>query len=129
MKNLSFCFITNKVEECTSFYNEYFSGKVTFDCGWYINITLLDSQFSLQFMQPQGEDQKTFQGSGIMINLNVEDVDAHHTRLKSLGATIAMPIEDHPWGDRGFSITDPIGNSVYIYSDRKPSEEFVKYFK
>jgi len=39
-----------------------------------------------------------------------------------------MPLEDHPWGDRGFSVMDPIGNSVCIYSDREPSEEFKQYF-
>lgn len=33
-----------------------------------------------------------------------------------------------PWGDRGFSVIDPIGNSVYIYSDREPSEEFRQYY-
>jgi uncharacterized glyoxalase superfamily protein PhnB len=38
-----------------------------------------------------------------------------------------MPLEDHPWGDRGFSIVDPIGTSIYIYADREPSEEYKKY--
>ena len=128
MNSLSFCFFTNKVKECTSFYQEYFSGKITFDCGWYINISLLDTDFSIQFMQPQG-DQKLFSKTGIMINMNVNDVDAQYTRLESVGATIAMPLEDHPWGDRGFSVIDPIGNSVYVYSDREPSEEFAQYYK
>ena len=27
----------------------------------------------------------------------------------------------------GFSVIDPIGNSVYVYSDREPSDEFMKY--
>ncbi len=128
MNSLSFCFFTNKVEECISFYKEYFSGKVTFDCGWYINISLLETDFSLQFMQPKGT-QALFSENGIMININVDDVDAEYNRLVSLGITIAMPLEDHSWGDRGFSVVDPIGNSVYVYSDREPSEEFVQYYK
>ncbi len=41
----------------------------------------------------------------------------------------AMPLEDHPWGDRGFSVIDPIGNSVYVYSDREPSDEFKQYYR
>ena len=36
---------------------------------------------------------------------------------------------NHPWGDRGFSVIDPIGNSVYIYSDREPTDEFKQYYK
>jgi len=35
----------------------------------------------------------------------------------------------HPWGDRGFSVIDPIGNSEYIYSDREPSDELKQYCK
>lgn len=30
---------------------------------------------------------------------------------------------------RGFSIIDPIGNSLYIYSDREPIDEFKQYYK
>ena len=101
---------------------------MTFDCGWYINISLLETDFSLQFMQPKGT-QALFSENGIMININVDDVDAEYNRLVSLGITIAMPLEDHSWGDRGFSVVDPIGNSVYVYSDREPSEEFVQYYK
>ncbi len=40
-----------------------------------------------------------------------------------------MPIEDHPWGDRGFSVLDPNGIALYIYSDREPTGEFKAYFK
>jgi uncharacterized glyoxalase superfamily protein PhnB len=64
-----------------------------------------------------------------MLNFKVEDVDAEHARLMKAGLETAMPLEDHPWGDRGFSVIDPIGNSVYIYSDREPSYEFKQYYK
>jgi hypothetical protein len=59
----------------------------------------------------------------------VDDVDAEHERLMAAGLETAMPLEDHPWGDRGFSVIDPIGNSVYLYSDREPSDEFKPYYK
>lgn len=128
MNGYSFCFVTSKIKECTSFYQDFFSGKVNFDCGWNVNICLLDSDFSLQFMQPQ-DGRKPFSEAGIMININVDDVDEEYARLKSLGVTFEMPLEDHPWGDRGFSVVDPIGNSVYMYSEREPSEEFSQYYK
>jgi len=62
-----------------------------------------------------------------MLNFKVDDVDTEHARLTNEGLQIAMPLEDHPWGDRGFSVIDPIGNSVYVYSDREPSDEFKQY--
>jgi len=125
---LSTCFITNKVDTCREFYQRHFSAQAVFDCGWYVNLRLGGDGPSIQFMEPQG-DMTIFSGSGIMLNFNVNDVDSEYTRLMEAGLQAAMPLEDHPWGDRAFSIIDPIGNSVYIYSDREPSDEFKHYFR
>ena len=78
-------------------------------------------------MQPQ-EGMPVFAGTGVMLNFKVDDVDAEHARLVEAGLKVAMPLEDHPWGDRGFSVTDPIGNSVYLFSDREPADEFKQYY-
>ena len=125
---LSTCFITNDVDACREFYQRYFSAKPIFDAGWYVNLRIAGDGPSIQFMQPQG-DMPAFGGTGIMLNFKVENVDAEHARLTDAGLQTAMPLEDHPWGDRGFSVIDPIGNSVYIYSDREPADEFKQYFK
>ena len=69
-----------------------------------------------------------FSGTGVMLNFRVDDVDREYSRILDEGIQVALPLEDHPWGDRGFSIIDPIGNSVYIYSVREPSEEFKQYY-
>ena len=124
---LSICFCTNNVDECREFYQTHFSAKTIFDCGWYINLCIGGDGPTIQFMQPH--DIPEFSGTGVMLNFKVDNVDAEHTRLTKAGLQTAMPIEDHPWGDRGFSVIDPIGNSVYIYSEREPSEEYKKYFK
>ena len=125
---LSTCFITNDVAACREFYQHHFSAKVIFDAGWYVNLRIAGDGPSIQFMQPQ-DNMPTFSGTGIMLNFNVDDVDAEHRRLMEAGLQTAMPLEDHPWGDRGFAIQDPNGISLYIYSDREPSEEFKQYFK
>lgn len=125
---LSACFCTNNVDACREFYTEYFSAKAIFDCGWYVNLSIGKDGPTIQFMQPQ-ENMPTFGGAGVMLNFKVNDVDAEYLRLTKAGLQTAMPLEDHPWGDRGFSVIDPIGNSVYIYSDREPSDEFKQYFK
>jgi len=125
---LSTCFITRNVEACRSFYERHFSAETVFDCGWYINLRFGGDGPSIQFMKPQ-EGMRDFTGAGIVLNFRVDDVDAEHARLMGAGLPAAMPLEDHPWGDRGFSVIDPIGNSVYIYSDRDPSEEFRPFYK
>lgn len=37
---LSPCITTDKVAESRDFYIKHFGAKVTFDCGWYLNLEL-----------------------------------------------------------------------------------------
>ncbi len=127
---LSTCFCANDVDICREFYQCYFSVKAVFDCGWYVDLRIGGDGPAIQFMRPQGDvKMPTFSGTGVMLNFKVDDVDAEYARLTEAGLQAAMPLEDHPWGDRSFSVIDPIGNSVYIYSDREPSDDFKKYHK
>jgi uncharacterized glyoxalase superfamily protein PhnB len=125
---LSTCFCTDDVQACRDFYQKYFSAKVTFDCGWYVNVNINGDGPTIQFMEPQG-NMPIYGGTGVTLNFKVDDVDAEYVRLAEAGLKSVMPLEDHPWGDSGFSVADPIGNSIYIYSEREPSDEFRQYFK
>lgn len=60
----------------------------------------------------------------LMYNFAVDDVDAEYRRLTSEGLAIIVPPEDDPWGNRNFVAQDPNSITLYIYSERKPSEEF-----
>ena len=109
------------------FYVKHFDAKVVFDAGWYINIRI--GKGELCFMKPQKPEQPLFTGEGLTYNLEVEDVDNEHQRLTESGLTPVMPLEDHPWGDRGFSIVDPNGVALYIYTPKEPAAEFKQYYK
>jgi uncharacterized glyoxalase superfamily protein PhnB len=126
---LSPCIGTEKVEESRDFYVKYFGAKVTFDCGWYVSMQIGKETSELQFMAPRGNCPPACNSAGLMYNFLVDDVDAEHVRLTAAGLTPIMPLEDHPWGDRGFAILDPNGITLYIYSPREPAEEFKQYVK
>ena len=128
-KSVSAAFTTNKVAESRGFYVKYFGAKVTFDCGWYVNLQFGDESESLQFMSPQQPEHQLSSGNGLIYNFAVEDVDSEYETLMESNLTPVMPIEDHPWGDRGFAVQDPNGITLYIYSLREPSEEFKQYYK
>ena len=125
---LSACITTDKVEESRDFYVRHFGAKVTFDCGWYV-MRFGKETSELQFMAPQEPQQPVCNPAGLIYNFCVDDVDTEHDRLKAAGLAPVMPLEDHPWGDRGFAILDPNGVTLYIYSDREPSEEVKQYYK
>jgi len=128
-KSLSAAFTANMVKESRDFYVKYFNAKVTFDCGWYVNLEFGNESSTLQFMSPQQPEHQLSSGDGLIYNFKVDDVDKEHKKLTDAGLAVVVPLEDHPWGDRGFAIQDPNGISLYIYSEREPSEEFRQYFK
>ena len=94
-----------------------------------LNLRFGHDAATLQFMSPQKPDHQLGNGAGLIYNFAVEDVDLEYKKLTDAGLKPIIPLEDHPWGDRGFAIQDPNGISLYIYSEREPSEEFKGYFK
>jgi len=118
--------VTSHVAESREFYQKFFGARLVFDCGWYINVEFAEG-LSAQFMEPQG-DMPVCQPAGLTYNFRVEDVDAEFANLVALGLMPEEPPEDHPWGDRGFMVTDPSGVGLYIYSDIEPAEEFKSAF-
>lgn len=128
---LSPAIIVADTDKARDFYTTHLSAKITFDCGWYVNFDLGEDGASIQFMQPQSPEQPEYSG-GLTYNIRlatIDEVDAAHERLAGAGMPIVMPLEDHPWGDRGFCTLDPYGVGLYFYADTEPSEEFKQYFK
>ena len=50
------------------------------------------------------------------LGLKVDDVDAIHERAVSAGAPILSPLQERPWGGRGFAVQDPNGIGVNVYT-------------
>lgn len=116
---LSICFHTDKIRECSEFYTTYFNSKITFECDWYIVVTFENGMY-LSF---QKEDNG-ISDRGISLNFAVDDVDLEYQRIKNFGLKIENPIEDHDWGDRAFTMKDPMGNTLYIFSYREMKGEY-----
>ena len=125
---ISPCITTTKVEESRDFYVKFFGAKVTFDCGWYVSLQFGKQSSNLQFMAPP-PGQPICNPAGLGYNFSVADVDVEYNLLMAAGLQPVMPLEDHPWGDRGFAIQDPNGVALYIYSGREPNADFKQYYK
>jgi len=54
---------------------------------------------------------------GMQVEVQVEDVDKEHARLKKLGVEVGNLI-DQPWGERNFYFADPDG---YTWSFGQPA--------
>jgi len=111
--------ITHKLDETRNFYTEVFGFGLTFDSEWFILMHTPDQSSSIGFLVPNHPSQAAifqseFQGKGVFITVEVEDVDAEYERIKSLQIPIIVDLRDEPWGDRHFAITDPNGIGVDV---------------
>jgi PhnB protein len=58
-------------------------------------------------------------GSGVIIHMYLENVDAAFERVVSAGATVKMPLADAFWGDRYGAVVDPFGHTWSLASKVK----------
>lgn len=128
VSDASVTFTTSNLSETRRFYELHFNAKPVFDCGWYVALKLPGASEEPQIClkEPRGEEP-AFAG-GATLNLRVPDADALHAQLIGKGLEPLIPLEDHPWGDRGFAVVDPCGVVIYCYHDIEPSAEFKPYF-
>lgn len=54
--------------------------------------------------------------SGVALAIQVADVEAWYTRLADARIDTGAPPVTHPWGHRGFTIRDPDGLAIHLYS-------------
>jgi PhnB protein len=77
-------------------------------------IMLADEFPEMGFRSPQ-----SLGGSGVMLHLYVEDVDATVSQAVSAGAKLVKPVEDQFYGDRAGSLEDPFGHSWYVATHKE----------
>ena len=122
-------FTTDQLLILKEYYCKHFDFKVTFENESYLGIKAKGSETAeIGFMPPEN-GQSAYNGKGVTLCLDVEDVDAEYERVKQEGLTIATSLNNAPWGDRYFIVIDPIGISLYIYKQIEPTPEFKEYIK
>ena len=111
--------ITTKLKESKEFYSKVLNFGVTFENDFYILMHTPDHRSEIAFLLPDHPTQQPifqsrFQGKGIFFTIEVDQVDDHYKRIKSLGIPIEIELRDEPWGDRHFAIVDPNGVGIDI---------------
>jgi lactoylglutathione lyase len=71
-----------------------------------------------------GPTPRTWKREGVVLAIQVEDVDAEFQRIKAKGVAIASPPSDRPMmGLRNFQVFDPDGNIVEVTSPLRKKPE------
>lgn len=119
---------TNKLQESKTFYMKYFDFQLLYESDWYIELIARDLASGISFTLPQREEGEFFNGKGLIISFEVDDVDAEYKRLKAEGLHIYQEMQDKPWGERSFVINDPNGIHLYIYKSIAPTPEYQQVY-
>ncbi|AFD07534.1 VOC family protein [Solitalea canadensis] len=118
--------ITTKLAENKAFYTSILDFGVTFENEFYLLLHTPNKQAEISFLLPEHASQQplfqqAFQGQGVYLTIEVEDVDKVYKELKQKGIAIKIDLRNEPWGDRHFAIQDPngIGIDIVTYSPQE----------
>lgn len=111
--------ITDKIAETKDFYVNVLGFGVTFENQFYLLLHTPQHEAEISFLLPEHPSQqllfqKPYQGQGMYLTIEVDDVDKVYTELKKKGIEIKIDLRDEPWGDRHFAIEDPNGIGIDI---------------
>ena len=119
--------VTPKLAASKKFYTETLGFGVTFENEFYILLHTPNRQHEISFLLPNHPAQQPifhspFQGQGMYLTLEVDDVDQLYEELKEKGVDIKVDLRDEPWGDRHFAIEDPNGVGIDLVKYATPQE-------
>nr|WP_092073247.1 VOC family protein [Dendrosporobacter quercicolus]NSL49962.1 VOC family protein [Dendrosporobacter quercicolus DSM 1736]SDM56093.1 Uncharacterized conserved protein PhnB, glyoxalase superfamily [Dendrosporobacter quercicolus] len=128
IKRIDTTISTEKLQESKDFYMKHFGFKLVYESDWYIELLSPSLEVGVSFTLPQREEGEFFNGKGLILSFEVEDVDAEYNRLKQAGLNIYQEIQDKPWGERSFVVDDPAKVHIYIYKTIPATPEYQKVY-
>lgn len=124
---------TADVEGTAAFWERHFHFRRVFQSDWYVHLTSeLDSKSNLAILDYEHETiPAAFRkpAAGILINFEVDDVDAEYERAVTAGLKIHLTLRDEPFGQRHFITEDPNGIAIDVIQPIPPSAEFAKLYE
>jgi len=128
---------TNSVNQARDFYVKYFGFEAVFDAGWYVQLHGRrygsDVPLELAFMLPNNASlppslQHTFDGKGVFLTIEVDEVDALYEQLRDAGYVAVVEPRNEPWGQRHFIIRDPSDSLLDVVKPIPPAEEYTSAY-
>ena len=125
--------MTGDVAGTVRFYVDNFRFLPVFESDWYVHLqSSEDESVNLAVM---AGDHETIPAAGrgrtagLLLNFEVEDVDAEHGRAQAAGLPILQELRDEAFGQRHFITQDPSGVLIDIITPIPPSAEFLAQYQ
>ncbi|MEO4042537.1 VOC family protein [Hoeflea sp. CAU 1731] len=124
--------MTDDVAGTAEFYRTHLRLRPVFDSDWYIHLqSSEDDAVNLAILQGDHETIPASgrgRASGVLLNFEVDDVDAVYAQMKSDGLEMLLDLRDEPFGQRHFITQDPNGVLIDIIKPIPPTAEFLAMY-
>lgn len=124
--------MTGDVAGTAAFWQTHFGFSPAFAADWYVHLTQADDPaVNLAILQGDHETipaQGRGRAAGLLINFEVEDVDAVHDRLAAAGLPILLSLRDEAFGQRHFITADPNGVLIDVIRPIPPTADFAAHY-
>lgn len=118
--------MSDDVAAASAFYVEYLGFEEAFTSEWYVSLRC--DQWELAILSydhdtiPAGFRRPV---AGLLLNLEVEDVDAEYQRLvKDAGLPVRLPVRSEEFGQRHFIVEAPGGVLIDVITPIPMSGDF-----
>ena len=120
--------LTTKLEESTDFYARHFDFEVMFQSDWYVSLKRPgDPAYELALLEPSHPTVPASHREavrGLILNFEVEDVDAEYERLVTkAGLPVMKALTSETFGQRHFITADPSGVLIDIITEIPVTDE------
>ncbi|MFI6481325.1 VOC family protein [Nonomuraea sp. NPDC050663] len=124
---------TSKIDESREFYTEVMGFETTFEADWYVSLRLPGAVpyelALLDFQHPTLPAAYRAPVQGLLLNFEVEDVDAEYERLVVRGGLKAeLELRSEDFGQRHFIVADPNGVLIDVITPIPPSGEYAEQY-
>ena len=125
---------TSRLRESRDFYVGLLGFEPTFEADWYVSLRRsAEPAYELALLDvehPTLPDAHRASAQGVVLNFEVDDVDAEWRRLV-LGAGLPPVLDlcSEAFGQRHFIVADPNGVLVDVITPIPPGGDFVEQFR
>lgn len=121
------------VAATADFYQRHFGFRPLFSSDWYVHLQLEGQPEVNLAVLAAGHSTipavaRDLHAGGLLLNFEVEDVDAEYARLTAAGLPVLLELRDEAFGQRHFITADPNGVLVDVIQPIPPSGEFASAY-
>jgi catechol 2,3-dioxygenase-like lactoylglutathione lyase family enzyme len=134
MKSTSYypVIMTDNVAGTAAFYCRHFRFQPLFESDWYVHLQSTEDEHVTLAVLDGSHETIPAAGrgkvSGLLLNFEIEDVDAIYAACTEAGLPILREIRDEDFGQRHFITADPNGVLIDIIKPIPPSAEFAAMY-